>query len=1420
MEDSGVSRDPPVEDQPNAINADPDSHAQEKTSEKRPFSPEPNPVSPPPQDLASSPVKDSTFSPVLDSTSSPVTDAASSPKADPHAQETSEPEAPGGTNEPTGEQDTAELSENTLDKDLSKPASASTSASLDETPQTTESYLSEAVPDSPSAKRRRISLPGRSILKPLGQDEDTRDIDNQDAHDDTMTGTDIITSETLTETFSSTTEFVKRSRKSIGRRVSFAATARIRMFERDEKEDENPKTTSYLEGLIPKASFDTPFTPFTFGSEPNRNNSNDNNNNKDAGAVDSIVEPSADQTLDAYNEQNTTTDNESELNGSRRRSFEVNVYPSHSESTGSSSVTRTSHSMLDSSDGDSGKSPFDDDIDEGISSDDNDDSSLFSVSLRRTSQMDSDAVLGPRLPPGTLSRSTSADYGEQDSGLQEDSEDLSMLGMDFKDPGDSLILNFRKHRSSIPEPSTGPMLRGPFSTRGGSAMEEIHSDSRRSSLNNGPLSEHSGLVTDEDTDMDITSPIGAGIHAISRELPPASFKQDEEHTDIYTDGELTMDMTMPIGSGIVEANKSFTSTKNARLSLENHQSSSGAEASAADTQSIPSTNLEPGQNTVNYNGNKPSNTNNDMNGGGAATSATDIQPPSTPPRRVSLLLRTANSSSSTPRRGLDTPGRFTPTVRARFNIFPEVLERQLKNVESSSTGVGKWPFLSKIYHPSHVSPETSNLAKRIARYSTGASFSAPDRFQDKIAASQNRESMDIDPVFPSVELQSDVDSIFNESIALVGSQLSQSTQPTQPSQVSQPSQLSQSSQPSQPSQLSQPSQPSQLSQPLPPTRPHDVAENVAEEAEAVEDESITEDSFSEYPPITLEKFLSLIGASFLDNLSVSTRRRTIPHRPKDDKGSPYKMADFVKATLVPTAELNSYKEGCRIMKAFVDESRKTTLELEAKINQNNPECFRDFLEGDMATKEFIKDRFRMIKSHCKLDATDMWNTWRSELADFHQETLEHHLQKLKEDQLKIRKFAARLGDKAQVTARHAELKRQLEQSRERQSAFLQCDKDRLVNLAEAIEEQGTQLNQFWTILAKKKKEQADLLQKVGQLKITERNIQSKMAASQKTIEEHSYARPEDLERERMILAIVQATHRWEPFRSQSQASVFSRSPSGMLELVHDRILKVSIHTSKLGKESKAIELSLLDNENSNVSSLSMASRPKVLISSFEPKKLSQIKEYAALLEDFSTMIGPMYKVGTALNKILSDISQFWAKVTLIHRAIELVRAHHVVDLVVGSAENLKELEQGQQTKTLNGDDRSNGTRASKTSLVDGSTPIVLLDIRVRFTGPPAGRQRRSARLQRGGGHHSEHVMDMKNGHHQEMAEPVKFYLWFTFTLNDLLRFPAADAFTWRLEVVYGNISREKMAEVVTPCVKRGGYNVLSDICASVNQLLA
>ncbi|KAG0344004.1 hypothetical protein BG004_004832 [Podila humilis] len=1102
-----------------------------------------------------------------------------------------------------------------------------------------------------------------------------------------------------------------------------------------------------------------------------------------------------------------------------RRSFEVNVLPSHSDSTSSSGVTTTSYFARSSSEDTTGKSPFDDNEDQGFSSED--DTGIFyteSDSMRRLSSSDIyDSILGPRLQFAPRSQSQlemSDDFGERGS-MQEDTDDFSMMMQDFNND-DSLNLKFSKHRSSIPEPLRGPLL---SNDNGDTQDFSKPSEGAGTSTYTSQMSEHSGLVTDEDTDMDITSPIGVGIHALAQEEPPKTFAQDEDNTEIFSDGGTTMEMTLPIGHGIVQISGESTSANSeSHASLDWQGMNSGVNGVTGSSSSPPTHSAGLTHEFQKENATYSTRPHDDE----------PQQPPSTPPRRVSLL-REGASLPSTPRRSLGTPGKFTSKTHAQLNVFLDNVERQLKSVESCAPA-------PPIYRVSHVSPETSNLTKRIARYSIGTTFSAPESIQDRLASMQDTNpddnTMDFDQAFLSQQIPHE-DSIFDERITLAGaSQLS-----TQPSQLTQPSQ------PSQSSDLFQ------QSQSLPVTRPF-MGSNITTErrvVDATQDdnvESTADESFGELPPITLNKFLGLIGISFLE-FSVTSRRRTLPPKPVVADSS---MDDILTQMTCLLAEVESYKNGCGMLKSFVEDSRKMTAEVEQQVNDENPDFIREYREGDGVFKEFVKERLKLLRAHCRLETFESFHYWRDDLYVYQQETLEYHKAKLGEDTSTVRKIGKSVSQLSEhVTKRHAELKRQLEEFRQRKSSFAQYDKDRMASLAEDIEEQGSQLEQFRTIVVNKRKEQAEIAAKEEQTRLIEQGFVERIAVAEKTIEEHSFAKPEDIVKSKNALSALQAIHGWEQLgQSSLPMSVTSatalQNGATKLEFVHDRSLKASIDMSKVGKvdsnntDNPAIQLSLLEDEGLTFG-LSLAEGPKMSIRGTAPKALVSLKEYAGLLKDFSSMIASKYSTNVGISKILYDINLYWTKVKSIYRQVEQVRARHTVDLVAGSAENLKELEANNNNNNNGNNNSSNndGVTNNQNGRRPTTAPIVLLDIRVLFLFSAFGSSwkkkttttkkkkiSKSTRQQNRGHHQGQddgdgHMTDEENESH-EPAEPFKFYIWFTFTLDDLMNFPAPNSLTWRLEVVYGNISRNQIAEAVAPCIKKGGYNMLREACKNINGL--
>ncbi|KAF9159080.1 hypothetical protein DFQ26_006938 [Actinomortierella ambigua] len=935
------------------------------------------------------------------------------------------------------------------------------------------------------------------------------------------------------------------------------------------------------------------------------------------------------------------------------------------------------------------------------------------------------------------------------------------------------------------------------------------------------------------TDMDITTPIGVGIHAESLVDMTAPFGSSLEDVTANFSDASAMDFTQPIGVGILESQtpnfaSQETSQTNSQVRQEGVDNATPGvepvpEAMDEDTQTqydAPSTevasdmtqeslreqemenaeqehtdrrSLKPGQ--VNGSEMPPPSTpprrksrSSFTTAGGdgqdkrlsQSTSTTPTgSPPSTPPRRTSHSLL-GSPTPGTPRRGLATPARFTPSTKARYHVFPEIFERQLNDARPSGTA----PVFNNNYS---VSPETSSLAKRIARYSTGARASFDSTVGD-VAAEKRRNTFDVDTskragtsgirhppslgVSASGAQQSVADSL--RAIANEGKSVSEGSSHDLHTKEA----------------ASKPMLPPLAAAAAPePTPAQPLTPKATEGGDTVMEKD------DEDEPISLKTFLSLVGISFMDNLQSAHRRRTLLAEPKPS--SPYAAEDYVKAMAILTPELDQYKSSCENAKSYIEESRKVVQEMETRVDSENPEFFAEYLDGEPAFQEFMRERFRMIKVHSRLAATEAWYQWREDMIKIQLDAFDHHLSKLKEDRAKVSalmKEAARVNPG--VTQRHMELKKQLQQARERQQAFAQCDKEQLASLAEAIEEQGNQLNLFKRKLASKTNELAELTRKVEQLRVTERTERAHIAAAGKTIKDNQYIKDSDLARAKDQLATLQAIHLWRPLPPSSPPSAILSASSStsqtlakadrVVRLVFDESLLVKIDLEKLlaGKRLEGVQITGYD--GSEPDPLDSFQPSRRFISSMPVPKFKPLPEFAGLLRDFIAKVVEKYKTETTIQRILTDVGTFWTRVKHIRHEIRMIRAHHVVDLVAGSQENLEELQQ--QHRDSPSVDPFPSPPHYSVSRSPGP-PIVVLDIRVRFNIPVSGKR----------------------------EQPTKFYVWFTFTLNDLLSFPGPDSFSWRIEIVHGEINVEPINTVVATHSKTGGFNVLQKICTAIRQ---
>lgn len=429
-----------------------------------------------------------------------------------------------------------------------------------------------------------------------------------------------------------------------------------------------------------------------------------------------------------------------------RRSFEVNIDSGNTDSTASSARDSSVFAHTDTHSSQD-RTPFDGgDADNGSSSED--DSNFFpdinsekAPSSIGMFEDERDGILGPQVHSG---HTMVEDHLQESQGPDDGTQDMSMVSEDY-----SMSFSYQNYNASFLKARSSLTGENPYIGEGiaesqqhTSGMPVATTDSQTSSilsLTDAHLGDHLGIKTmldqdlsgnlamsdrftgDGDTaDMDITAPIGVGIHEIAQEQPPTGFLHADDNTARFSEIGTPMDLTIPIGSGIRDlteeqqpAGFSQTDDNTGLFSdlgtpmdmtqpigagiLESYSSTAekgSALPEAGNKIDTPSATFTQPINNDNNNENNNDNINENEGNAGTGHSSEEQhnqQPmPSTPPRREPSIGNDNSSPIMIPRRSLGAPGRFTPTVKARLNIFPEVLERQLQTLESSSsTAPGK-----------------------------------------------------------------------------------------------------------------------------------------------------------------------------------------------------------------------------------------------------------------------------------------------------------------------------------------------------------------------------------------------------------------------------------------------------------------------------------------------------------------------------------------------------------------------------------------------------------------------------------------------------------------------------------------------------------------------------------------------------------
>ncbi|KAI9591785.1 Spc7 kinetochore protein-domain-containing protein [Syncephalis fuscata] len=224
--------------------------------------------------------------------------------------------------------------------------------------------------------------------------------------------------------------------------------------------------------------------------------------------------------------------------------------------------------------------------------------------------------------------------------------------------------------------------------------------------------------------------------------------------------------------------------------------------------------------------------------------------------------------------------------------------------------------------------------------------------------------------------------------------------------------------------------------------------------------------------ISISDFLTLAGINFMDDLTTTHRRLTLMPETINAKPTP---SDRVISliTVTPLAELFEFY--CTEFQVFIENTKASNVKIEAHLSANNPQIIKQYMTSSRDSRSALERQFKLNKAYAKAQTMQTLYQWRGQLLTPVASTLQEHLENLNHDEKLLKDIQQRLSPVLpDIKQRHKEIQERLNKAKARKEELDQCDAEQIAQLKEAIEEQNLQLTSFRNNLAKIKTDKQSL----------------------------------------------------------------------------------------------------------------------------------------------------------------------------------------------------------------------------------------------------------------------------------------------------------------------------------------------------------
>ncbi|KAI6022289.1 Spc7 kinetochore protein-domain-containing protein [Pisolithus microcarpus] len=285
----------------------------------------------------------------------------------------------------------------------------------------------------------------------------------------------------------------------------------------------------------------------------------------------------------------------------------------------------------------------------------------------------------------------------------------------------------------------------------------------------------------------------------------------------------------------------------------------------------------------------------------------------------------------------------------------------------------------------------------------------------------------------------------------------------------------------------------------------------------------------EGPPISIEQFFEMTGIRFMDEIA-APRRQSIhpsvlrPSRRASVEGQ-IPLAEYMVAMAVDVPQLELYTHVSKDLQAWIERIQAIYREAEEEALKMTPQLFQEFVSADETGQAELIHQLKLIKVHNHEQAKSEWYDWKLQWVERLHEKASKGFENLEKDA----NFLEEIIREAQsilpgLQQEYDQLVEELEQETAEITELEACDQDYLKELKASIAEQGMELDNYRREVEEAKAKLERIEEKLKEVQIEKNEVSASIEKTERLINVQKNSTHAEVFRLKGELEMLQTLH--------------------------------------------------------------------------------------------------------------------------------------------------------------------------------------------------------------------------------------------------------------------------------------------------------